>query len=274
MKKKRPSVPTEGVSTTGLSYTETFVKKVSSLLQQELTPETYEPTLEAVVKLCTSDYDLNRAGAAAAKLAEKEKRDTERFKLYSKMAGDLYRMQCGSERGSGRTTIFTGFYNSAMDAYLNGGHNLEAISVAFEHSYWLITNGLHREEAGRRKYLELSVKAFDEVMKRVTGDLAVFIYEQREGRRKAGEALQEVQPPAHLTSIKDQVRLQAEAQTYRGLIAFLEEQCKAYDVAAYFSKELASVLQDTLPELAREYTALGRDLQERHVTLLREHGIA
>jgi hypothetical protein len=249
------------------------VKKISSLLQQELIDETYELTLNAVVELCTDDYDLNRAGAAAAKLAEKEKRDTDRFKLYSKMAGDLFRMQCGSERGSGRTTIFTGFYNSAMDAYLGGGHSLQAISVAFEHSYWLITNALYREEAGRRKYLELSAKAFDEVVKHATGDLAAFIYEQREGRRKAAEALQDVQPPAHLTSVKDQARLQAEAQTYRELIAFLEEQCKACDIAAYFAKELASVLQDALPELAHEYTVLGKDLQQRHVTLLREHGI-
>jgi len=274
MKKRRHPEPVEAVTTTGLSYTETFVKKICSLLQQELTAETYEPTLNAVVELCTDDYDLNRAGAAAAKLAEKEKRDTDKFKLYCKMAGDLFRMQCGSERGSGRTTIFTGFYNSAMDAYIDGGHNLQAISVAFEHSYWLITNALYREEAGRRKYLELSAKAFDEVMKHVTGDLAAFIHEQREGRKKAAEALQDVQPPARLSSVKDPARLRVEAQTYRELIAFLEEQCTAYDVAAYFAEELASVLQDALPELAHEYAVLGKDLRERHVTLLREHGIS
>jgi hypothetical protein len=262
------------MSTTGLSYTETFVKKISLLLQQELTSETYETTLNSVMELCADDYDLNRAAAAAAKLAEKEKPDTERLKLYCRMAGDLFRMQCGSERNSGRTTIFTGFYNAAMDAYLEGGYGVHAMSVAFEHSYWLITNALYREEAGHRKYLELSVKAFDEVLRRATGELAMFIREQQGGRRKAAEALQDVQPPAHLRSVKDQARLSAEAQTYGELVAFLETQCKAYDIAAYFAKELASVLQDGLPEVAREYAALAEDLQQRHVTLLREHGIS
>ena len=274
MWKRRHAEPTEAVTTSGLSYTESFVKKITSLLQEGLSTEDYEETLKTVMELCTDDYDLNRAGAAATKLAEKGKRGAEPFKLYWKMAGDLFKMQCGSERTSGRTTIFTGFYNSAMDAYLGGGYDMEAVAVAFEHSHWLITNALYRDEAGRRKYLTLSVKAFDEVMKHAArGELAAFIQEQQEGRKKAAEALQDAQPPAHLTSVRDPARLRVDAQTYRDMIAFLEERCKAYDVAAYFANELATVLESTLPELGRECAALARDLHERHVTLLREHGI-
>jgi len=274
MWKRRHSATPEAVTTSGLSYTESFVKKITSLLQQGLSAENYEQTLKTIMELCTDDYDLNRAGAAAAKLAEKGKRGAEPFKLYWKMAGDLFKMQCGSERTSGRTTIFTGFYNSAMDAYLDGGYDMEAVAVAFEHSHWLITNALYRDEAGRRKYLALSVKAFDEVMKHATSELAAFLHEQQGGRKKAADALQDAQPPAHLTGVKDAARLRVDAQTYRDMIAFLEERCKAYDVAAYFAKELATVLESTLPELGRECAALARDLHERHVTLLREHGIS
>jgi hypothetical protein len=274
MWKRHDSEPRESVTTSGLSYTEAFVKKITSLLQQGLTADNYEQTLKAIMEQCTDDYDLNRAGAAAAKLAEREKRGTEQFRLYNKMAGDLFRMQCGSERTSGRTTIFTGFYNSAMDAYLDGGYDVEAVGVAFEHSHWLITNALYRDEAGKRKYLDLSVKAFDEVIRRATGALAAFLYGQQEARKKAAEALQDAQPPARLTNVKDPVPLRADAQTYREMISFLEERCKAYDVAAYFAKELAAVVENTLPELAREYTALARDLLNRHVALLHDHGIS
>ncbi len=271
MRKRRHPEPKESTTTTGLSYTDAFVKRIAELLKDELTAESYDQTFRTMVDQCEGNYDLNRAGAAAIKLAESEERGSETFNLYCKMAGDLFRKQCEAERTSGRTTIFTEFYNSATDAYLDGGFMNEALAVAFEHSYWLTTNALYREEAGRRKYLALSVKAFDEVMRRSTGEVASLVYQQQEGRRKAADALQEVKPPAHLTNVEDVDRLRSEAQTYGELIAFLEENCNACDIAAYFAVELAAVLQAMLPELAREYAALATELQQRHAALLKEH---
>lgn len=271
--KKRQPEHREAVTTSGLSYTEAFVKKTTDLLKQELTAESYERIFKTIVEQCRDSYDLNRAGAAAVKVAENVERGSETFRLYCRMGGDLFKMQCEAERTSGRTTIFTGFYNSAMDAYLEGGYTEEAAAVAFEHSHWLVTNALYRDEAGRRKYLSLSVKAFDETMRHSDGELAVFIHQQQEGRRKAAEALHDVRPPAHLTNVNDPGRLEADAQTYRELIAFLEENCNAFDVAAYFARELATVLENALPELARECAALATDLQRRHLALLAEHGI-
>ena len=272
MRKKRSSEPREPV-TTGLSYTENFVKQTADMLKEELTDDSYEQTLKTIVDRCEDNYDLNRAGAAAMKLAEGDKRGSETFKLYCKMAGDLFRLQCEAERTSGRTTIFTGFYNDAMDAYLEGGYISEAIAVAFEHSYWLITSALYRDEAGRRKYLDLSTKAFDEAMVRSSEKLASFVRQQQEGRLKAADALQEVQPPAHLSNVNEPDRLRADAQTYRELISFLEENCSASDIAAYFAGELAAVVETALPELARDYAALATELRQRHAALLQEHCI-
>jgi len=271
--KTRGEEPTEHVSG-GLSHTEAFVKKIADLLKEGLAAEDYEATLQTITDLCKDNYDLNRAGAAAMAVAEKQPYKSETFNLYCKMAGDLYRMQCESERSYGRTTIFTGFYNAAMDAYLDGGHIKEAAAVAFEHSHWLVRNALYRDEAGKQKYLALSVTAFDEVMKRSKGELADFIYKQREGRRKAADALQTVQPPAHLTSIKDPAGLGAGVQIYRELIAFLEQACEACDIAVYLSRELAAALEKALPELAEEYTTLAEGLDQRHVALLDEQDIS
>jgi hypothetical protein len=271
MRKKRHPELKESPTTTGLSYTDAFVKRIADLLQQDLTAESYDQTFRTIVQQCGGNYDLNRAGAAAIKLAESEERGSETFNLYCKMAGDLFRMQCEAERTSGRTTIFTEFYNSATDAYLDGGYMNEALVVAFEHSYWLTANALYRDDAGRQKYLALSVKAFDEVMRRFTGEAASFVYEQQEGRRKAADALQDVKPPAYLTNVQDPDRLKSEAQTYGELIAFLDENCNARDIAAYFAGELATVLEAVLPELAREYAALAAQLQRRHAAFLEEH---
>jgi|GEM_PF-2910459 len=273
MRKKRQAEPKEPPTTTGLSYTDAFVKRIAELLKEKLTTESYDQTFRTIVDQCEGNYDLNRAGAAAIKLAESEKRDTETFELYCKMAGDLFRMQCEAERTSGRTTIFTEFYNSATDAYLDGGYVNQALAVAFEHSYWLTTNALYREEAGRRKYLALSVNAFDEVMRRSAGEATSFVYQQQEGRRKAADALQEVKPPAHLMNVEDPDRLRSEAQTYGELIAFLDENCSAQDIAAYFAGELAAVLEAALPELAREYAALATQLKQRHASFLEGHAL-
>jgi len=273
MMKKRGEKSTEDV-TSGLSHTEAFVKKIRELLKLGLTAEDYEATLQTVVGLCKDNYDLNRAGAAAMAVAEKQPYKSETFNLYCKIAGDLYRMQCKSERGSGRTTIFTGFYNSAIDAYLDGGYIKEAAAVAFEHSHWLMRNAFYREEAGKERYLQLSVTAFDEVIKRCEGELADFIYGQREGRRKAADALQTVEPPAHLTTIKDPAGLRAAVQINRELLSFLEQVCRTCDIAAYLSKELATVLEKALPELAGEYTNLAKGLEQCHVALLGEHDIS
>ena len=272
IRKKRHPEPKESV-TTGLSYTETFVKNTADLLKEELTAESYEQTLKTIVDRCEDNYDLNRAGAAAMKVAESDKRGSETFRLYCKMAGDLFKLQCEAERTSGRTTIFTGFYNDATDAYLEGGYTNEAIAVAFEHSYWLLTNALYRDEAGRRKYLDLSTKTFDEAMGRSSEELARFVRQQQGGRVKAADALQDVQPPAHLSNVNDPNQLRADAQTYHELIAFLAENCHACDIAAYFAAELATVLETALPELARECAALATELQQRHAALMQEHAI-
>jgi hypothetical protein len=274
MRKKRHPESKEPGTTTGLSYTDAFVKRIADLLHEKLTAENYETTFRTIVDQCEGSYDLNRAGAAAMKLAESDKRGSETLELCCKMGGDLFRMQCEAERTSGRTTIFTEFYNSATDAYLDGGHMNQALAVTFEHSYWLITNALYREEAGRQKYLGLSVKAFDEVMRRSTGDIALFVHQQQEGRTKAADALQDVKPPAHLASVKDPDRLRSDAQTYGELIAFLEHNCNACDVAAYFAGEVAAVLEAVLPELAREYAALATELKRRHAALLEEHAVS
>jgi len=274
MRKRRHPESKESGTTTGLSYTDAFVKRIANLLHEKLTAENYEQTLKTIVDQCEGSYDLNRAGAAAMKVAESEKRDSETFALCCKIAGNLFRMQCEAERTSGRTTIFTEFYNSASDAYLDGGHMNQALAVAFEHSYWLITNALYREEAGRKKYLGLSVKAFDELLRQSTGDLALFVHQQQEGRTRAADALQDVKPPAHLTSLKDPDRLRSDAQTYNELIAFLENNCNACDVAAYFAGELASVLENVLPELAQEYAARATELRGRHAALLEEHAVS
>jgi len=257
----------------GLSHTEAFMGKITELLKQELTGEAYEATLKTIVELCEDNYDLNRAGAAATKLAEKQKRASKDFKLCCRMAGDLFRMQFESERNSGRTTIFTGFYNSAMDAYLDGGYIKEALGVSFEHSYWLMRNALYRDEAGKQKYFELSLKAFNEVLKRADEKLAAFIYQQQEGRKSAADALRNVQPPAHLAGVKDPGRLEAGVQTYRELIAFLAGTCGAHDVAASLCRELADLLEPVLPDLAGEFATLAGELQEQHVAMLEERGI-
>ena len=272
MTRKPPEEPKEPV-TSGLSHTETFIKKIVDLLKEGLTDENYEAMLGSILELCEGNYDLNRAGAAAMKVAEKHRVGRGAFNLYSKMAGDLFKMQCESERSSSRTTIFTGFYNSAMDSYLDGGYIKEAVAVVFEHSHWLMRNALYKDEAGKQKYLDLSVKAFDEVMKRAEGELAAFIHEQQEGRRNAVDALRNVQPPAHLANVNDKTQLEAGAQTYQELIAFLKESCNTCDIAASFAKELAAVLEKDLPDLSREYAALAENLQQQHVALLKEHGI-
>jgi hypothetical protein len=274
MFRKRREEPKEPVTTTGLSYTETFVRKITDLLKQDLAADTYETTFKVIAELCHDDYDLNRAGAAAIALAEKQKPDSQLFRLYSKLAGDLFRKQCESERTSGRTTIFTGFYNSAIDAYLEGGYGTESIAVAFEHSHWLMVNALYKEEAGKQKYLDLSVKAFDEVLKRSEGKLAVFLYEQQQNRKKVADALVSVQPPAHLINVKNRESLETSVQTYRDLIAFLDEPCKTYDIAAYLSKELAAVLEKVMPDRASEYAALAEEFRQRHGALLSEEGIS
>ena len=270
--KKRGEEPRAPVAS-GLSHTEAFVKKTADLLKQELTSETHEATLQTILELCKDSYDLNRAGAAAMVVAENQPNKSETFNLYCKIAGDLYRMQCESERNSGRTTLFTGFYDSAMDAYLDCGYIKEAVAVTFEHSHWLMRNALYRDEAGKQKYLRLSVNAFDEVMRRSEGELATFVYEQRDGREKAADALRDMQPPAHLTNIKDPGQLRASVRIYRELIEFLEQVCKACDIAAYLSRELAAVLEKILPELAGEHTTLAEGLQQRHIALLEKHGI-
>ena len=272
MMKKHREEPREPV-TSGLSHTETFVKKITDLLKQGTTAESYEATFKSVLELCKDNYDLNRAAAAAMKVAEKQRFGSESFNLYCKMAGDLFKMQCERERGSGRTTIFTGFYDSATDAYLDGGYINEAAAVAFEHSRWLMRNALYRDEAGKQKYLDLSVKAFDQVMRRADEELAAFLYDQREGRKKAADALRDVQSPAHLTNIKDPAQLRAGVRTYHELIEFLEKTCITCDVAAFLSRELASVLEKALPELAVEYRTLAEGLQQHHVALLDEQGI-
>ncbi len=272
VKRKPREEPKEPV-TSGLSHTEAFIAEISELLKERLNSETYDATFKTVLEHCENNYDLNRAGVAAAKVAEKHSSKSETRSLYFKMAGDLYRMQCESERDSGRTTIFTGFYNAAMDAYLDGGHIKETIGVAFDHSLWLMRNALLRDEAGKQKYFDISVKAFDDVIKRADEKLAAFIHEQQEGRRNAATALISVQPPAHLANVKDPVQLEADAQTYRELIAFLGESCGAYDVAASLSRELAEVLETGLPDLSGEFAALAEELQQRHVAMLEEHGI-
>ncbi len=272
MKRKPREEPSEPV-TSGLSHTEAFIAKITELLKERLNNETYDATLKTIVEHCEDNYDLNRAGVAAAKVAEKHSSKSVTRSLYFKISGDLYRMQCESERDSGRTTIFTGFYNAAMDAYLDGGHIMETIGVAFEHSFWLMRNALLRDEPGKQKYFDLSVKAFDDVIKRAAEKLAAFVHEQQEGRRTAAAALINVQPPAHLASVKDPVQLEAGAQTYRELIAFLGESCGAYDVAASISRELAEVLKTGLPDLSGGFAALAEDLQQRHVAMLEEHGI-
>ena len=272
MMKKHHEEPRERM-TKGLSYTETFVKKITDLLKQGLTAENYEAALQSVLELCKENYDLNRAGAATVEVAQKQPYKSGTFNLYCKMAGDLFKMQCQLERDSGRTTIFTGFYNSATDAYLDGGYVKEATGVAFEHSLWLVRNSLYRDEAGKQKYLDLSVKAFDQVMKRADEDLANFIYEQREGRRKAAELLGEVQPPAHLANIKDAAQLNESVEAYHERVVSIKTTCKTYDIAAYLSSELATVLEKALPELAGKYTALAEELRGLHVALLEKHGI-
>jgi len=270
--KKRRGEPEEPV-TSGLSRTDAFVKQIADLLKQGLTAETYEETLKSVTSLCEDNYDLNRAGAAAMKVAEKQPYKSESFNLYCKVAGDLYRMQCETERYSSRTTIFTGFYNAAMDAYLDGGWIREAAGVAFEHSHWLVTNALYRDEAGKERYLELSVKAFDDVVKRSQGELAAFIYEQREGRRKAADALLDIEPPAHLTGIEDAELLRAHVQRYQNLITILTEICTTYDIAAYLAEELVSALATVFPDEVPHYAALAVELKQRHEALLSEHSI-
>ena len=270
---KKPGKEPSELATTGLSHTEAFVKEIIALLKQGLTAENYRATLQSVVELCKDNYDLNRAGAAAIKVAEKQPYKSETFNLYCKMAGDLYRIQCESERGSGRTTIFTGFYDSCIDAYLDGGSINEAAAVAFEHSHWLMTNALYRDEPGKQRYLELSVKALDEVMKQSKGDLAKFVYEQREGRRKAAGALRDIEPPAHLATVKDPAELEGGVRIYQDLISFLEKTCQTCDIAAYFSRELAAVLATIMPDRVQEYSALASDLEQRHTALLDEHGI-
>ena len=271
MKKRREE--TREPATSGLSRTDTFVKTISDLLKQGLTAESYDETLKNVTALCEDNYDLTRAGAAAMKVAEKQPYRSESFNLYCKVAGDLYRVQCETERYSGRTTIFTGFYNAAMDAYLDGGWIREAAGVAFEHSHWLIRNALYRNEPGKERYLELSVKAFDDVVKRSEGELAAFIHEQWEGRRKAADALLDIQPPAHLTAIKDPELLRARVQRYQNLITILTEICNTYDIAAYLSEELVSALAPVLPDEIHQYAGLALKLRQRHEALLREHGI-
>jgi hypothetical protein len=206
-------------------------------------------------------------------VAEQQLYKSETFNLYCRMAGDLYKMQCESERSSGSTTMFSWLYNSATDAYLDGGYIEEAAAVAFQHSYWLMTNALSRDEEGKQTYLDLSVSAFYEIMKRSKGKLAGFIYEQREGRRRAADALQSVQPPAHLTEVEDPAELAAAVQVYRELIAYLEQICEACDIAAYLATELAAALKRALPELAGEYATLAEGLQQRHAAILQEHGI-
>ena len=272
MGKKAREEPRESM-TSGLSHTESFIKKSTALLKEGLTDETYDATFKSVLELCKDSYDLNRAGAAVMKVAEKQRFRSETFNLYCKMAGDLFKMQCESERSSGRTTIFTGFYNSAMDAYLDGGYINEAVAVSFEHSHWLTRSALYRDEAGKQKYLDLAVKAFDEVMKRAEEELVAFIYEQREGRKNAADALRSVQPPAHLANVKEPAQSEAGTQTYRELIAFLEETCHTYDIAATLAGELAAVLEKVLPDLSGEYATLAEELQQRHVALLEEHDI-
>jgi hypothetical protein len=267
---KEPRKPLE----TWLSHTETFVKKVTDMLRQGLTAENYKAALQSILELCEGDYDLNRAGAAAMKVAEKKRHKGEAFNLYYKMAGDLFRMQCESERSSGRTTIFTGFYDSAIDAYLDGGYAKEAAAVAFEHSHWLMRSALYRDEAGKQKYLGLSSEAFDQVMKRADEELAGFIYEQREGKSKAAVMLRDVQPPTHLKNVKDAEQLRRDALAYRQRIAFLERTCKTYDIAAYLSSELATVLEKALPQQAAEHRTFAEELHQRHVALLDEHGIS
>ena len=96
--------------------------------------------------------------------------------------------------------MFTWLYNSATDAYLDGGYIREAAAVAFEHSLWLMTSALSSDEAGKETYLDLSVSALYKIMKRSKGELAGFIYKQREGRRRAADALQSVQPPPNALS--------------------------------------------------------------------------
>jgi hypothetical protein len=271
--KRKPREEPKEPATSGLSHTEAFIAKITELLKEGLTGEAYEATLKTVVELCEDNYDLNRAGTAAMKVAEKQRSKSEIRSLYFKMAGDLFRMQCESERSSGRTTIFTGFYNSAMDAYLDGGHIKEAVGVAFEHSYWLMRNGLYRDEAGKQKYFDLSVKAFNDVIKRADEELGAFIYQHQEGRRGAADALRNMQPPAHLANVKDQAQLEAGAQTYRELIAFLGETCGVYDMAAGLSRDLADLVETVLADLSREFAALAEEFQRQHATALEERGI-
>jgi hypothetical protein len=272
MRRKPPEEPKES-STSGLSHTEAFIGKITELLKERLTGETYEATLKTVVELCEDNYDLNRAGTAAMKVAEKQSSKSEARGLYFKISGDLFRMQFESERTSGRTTIFTGFYNSAMDAYLDGGYINEALGVSFEHSYWLMRSALYRDEAGKQKYFDLSVKAFNEVLKRADEELATFIYQQQEGRKNAADALRNVQPPAHLASVKDPGELEAGAQTYRELIAFVGESCGVHDVAASLSREIADLLETVLPDLAGEFATIAEEHQQQHATMLEERGI-
>lgn len=259
------------VMISGLSHTEAFVKKIAELLKQGLTAEDYEVTLQSVIALCKDDYDLNRAGAAAMAVAEKQPDKSEAFSLYCKMAGDLYRRQCESERSYGRTTIFTEFYNSAIDVYLDGGFISEAIAVAFEHSNWLMRDALYREKGGKQKYLELSVKAFDELVRRCKGEVAAFVYDEREGRRESADALLGFEARPRLARIKDPARLRASVQGCGELTAFLEQACKTRDVATHPSRELANVLESAIPGLAGECVTLAEEIQHRHGTLLAKH---
>jgi hypothetical protein len=136
-----------------------------------------------------------------------------------------------------------------------------------------VRNGLYRDEAGKQKYLDISVKAFDDVIKRAEGELAVFIHQQQEGRKCAADALRNVQPPGHLASLREPAHLESGAQTYRELIDFLKDSCAAYDIAATIAQEIAGVLRKALPDLSAEYASAADDLKQIHVALLEEHDI-